>query len=87
MAEVDEKVELLFRAVGDAPMLKKSKFKLSRAKNVQFVNHFLTKATKCEKEERIYLYIHQSFSPAPDAQVGLLFDNYSRNRFFLNYVF
>ena len=82
-SEVDEKVELLFRAVGDAPVLKKNKFKLSRLKTILFVNHFLTKATKCEGEERIFLYIHQSFSPLPSAEIGMLFDNYNRKWFFI----
>ena len=78
-SRMDEKVELLFRAVGDAPVLKKNKFKLQRSKNIQFVNQFLAKVTKCEGDERIYVYIHQAFSPTPDSEIGTLFDNYNRN--------
>ena len=80
MSDIDEKVELLFKAVGDAPVLKKNKFKLSRAKTIQFVAQFLAKATKCTGDERVYVFIHQSFAPTPDAQIGTLFDNYNRKR-------
>ena len=50
-----EKVEILLRAVGDAPVLKKNKFKLNRTQKIAFVSDFLRKATKCEADERIFL--------------------------------
>ena len=57
-----EKVEILLRAVGDAPVLKKNKFKLNRTQKIAFVSDFLRKATKCEGDERIFLVrILQSF--------------------------
>lgn len=73
----DEKIEILLRAVGDAPVLKKNKFKLPRSQKIAFVTEFLRKATKCEAEERIFLYIHQAFSPVIDTTIGTLFDNYA----------
>lgn len=87
-----EKVEILLRAVGDAPVLKKNKFKLNRTQKIAFVSDFLRKATKCEEDERIFLvkkmgilskynciqYIHQAFSPTMDSPIGILFDNHAR---------
>merc|ERR1712127_1019566 len=81
-----EKVEILLRAVGDAPVLKKNKFKLNRTQKIAFVSDFLRKATKCEADERIFLYIHQAFSPTMDSPTGTLFDNHaSDNKLVLHY--
>jgi len=82
-----EKIEVLLRAVGSAPVLKKQKFMLSRSHQINFVINFLSKKMfKPEDNERIFIYIHQSFSPTPDTNVGLLYDNYSSdNKLVLHY--
>ena len=91
-----EKIQVLLRAVGSAPVLKKQTFMLSRfaqtdlflflyyfcflrSHHINFVINFLSKKM-CKDDERIFIYIHQSFSPTPDTNVGLLYDNYQRLR-------
>jgi ubiquitin-like protein ATG12 len=80
-----EKIQVLLRAVGSAPVLKKQTFMLSRSHQINFVINFLSKKM-CKDDERIFIYIHQSFSPTPDTNVGLLYDNYqSDNKLVLHY--
>ena len=104
MASESEKICILLKSVGNAPVLKKDKFMLGKTTKLRhdfdtiskrmydtnypdfrtflkswksYVINFLSKKM-CEPDERIFIYIHQSFSPTPDTSVGLLFDNYSR---------
>jgi len=76
MTSESEKICILLKSVGNAPVLKKDKFMLGKTTKLSYVINFLSKKM-CEPDERIFIYIHQSFSPTPDTSVGLLFDNYS----------
>ena len=67
------KVVILFKATGDAPILKQSKFKVSAADRVDKVVDFVKKMVR---RENVFLYVGSTFMPAPDARVGDLFDCY-----------
>ncbi|KAI9146273.1 ubiquitin-like protein Atg12, partial [Paraphysoderma sedebokerense] len=55
-----------FRAVGNAPILKKSVFKISDSSKFQAVISFLRKELGLKKDESLFLYVNQAFSPSPD---------------------
>ena len=68
------KIDILLRATGDVPILKKKKWAVDPAKKIGWVKEFLHKYIKCESHESVFLYVNQSFSPAPDVAVGTLYD-------------
>lgn len=69
------KVLLHLRSVGEAPALKKNKFKLNGAKCLIEVDKFLKKSIGAEKS--IYMYCGQGFSPTLDQQLQDLYDCFS----------
>lgn len=71
---VSNKIEILLKAVGNAPILKKKKFLLDRNKNVNFVIDWLRKYMKLDPKEQLFLYVNQEFAPSPDAEIGSIYD-------------
>lgn len=67
-----EKVIVRFRAVGDAPIMKKSKFKITAAEPFKTVIDFLRGQLKLKTSDTLFLYINQAFSPSPDELVANL---------------
>ncbi|KAH3778735.1 hypothetical protein DPMN_180206 [Dreissena polymorpha] len=67
-------VNVLLKAAGDAPILKKKKYTLERNKRIAYISTFLSKLIKLESGESIFLYVNQSFAPALDSEVGSVFD-------------
>jgi len=81
----NDKTTIVLKSVGDGPVLKKTQFQVSRSKTIKWVNEWLHKKV-CSDDERIFIYIHQSFAPTPDTTIGLLFDNYASNgKLFLHF--
>ena len=68
------KVLLHLRSVGEAPALKRNKFKLSGEKQLIEVERLLKKSIGLDKS--VYLYCGSGFSPTPDQQLQDLFDNF-----------
>ncbi|KAJ7555768.1 hypothetical protein O6H91_05G054300 [Diphasiastrum complanatum] len=66
-------VVILFRATGDAPILKQSKFKIAAAEKFAKVIDFLRKQLH---RETVFVYINSAFSPNPDEVVADLFENF-----------
>ncbi|GBG82005.1 hypothetical protein CBR_g34185 [Chara braunii] len=66
-------VVVLFKATGDAPILKQNKFKIGASEKFVKVIEFLRKQLH---RETLFLYINSAFSPNPDELVGDLFDNF-----------
>ncbi|KAL5017977.1 hypothetical protein ScPMuIL_003699 [Solemya velum] len=74
VTESKTKVDLLLKPAGDAPIMKKKKWAVEYCKKVSWISEFLRKYLKFEPSESIFLYVNQSFSPAPDTEVGTLFE-------------
>nr|AWV66633.1 autophagy-related protein 12 [Brachionus rotundiformis] len=68
------KIEINFKAVGNAPILKRRKFLLERSKNIKFIVEWLKKYMKLEPKDQIFLYVNQEFAPSPDADIGTIYD-------------
>eukprot|EP01038_Epipyxis_sp_PR26KG_P015573 gene15573-21028_t len=68
----EHKVLLNIRSVGEAPALKKNKFKLNGTKPIIEVESYLKKLLGPDKS--IYIYCGSGFSPTPDQLLQDLFD-------------
>lgn len=68
------KIEILLKAVGNAPILKKKKFLLDRSKNINYIIEWLKKYMKLDAKDQLFLYVNQEFAPSPDAEIGTIYD-------------
>jgi ubiquitin-like protein ATG12 len=68
------KIEILLKAVGNAPILKNRKFQLERTKNVHFIIGWLKKYMKLDPKDQLFLYVNQEFAPSPDTDIGTIYD-------------
>ncbi|TFK35102.1 ubiquitin-like autophagy protein Apg12-domain-containing protein [Crucibulum laeve] len=67
------KVILLFKAVGNAPVMKQTKYKIKAGRTFGHVLHLLRGLLNFKPEDTLVTYINQSFSPTPDDVVSNLF--------------
>lgn len=67
-------VVVLFRATGDAPILKHSKVKISGDQKFGKVIEFLKRQVK---RDTLFVYVNSAFAPSPDERVADLFRNFS----------
>ncbi|XP_074605489.1 autophagy-related 12 [Brevipalpus obovatus] len=67
------KVDILLKATGDAPILKKRKWQVEGDKDVSFVINFVKQMLKLEKNENLFVYVSQAFAPAPDQKIRDLY--------------
>eukprot|EP00897_Mesotaenium_endlicherianum_P009922 jgi/Mesen1/8959/ME000056S08366 len=70
-APAGDAVVVLFRATGDAPILRQAIFKIGAAERFSKVMEFLRKQLH---RDTLFLYINSAFSPNPDEVVADLFD-------------
>ena len=81
------KVVVHFRAVGDAPILKKARFMLSAQHRFVVLIDFLRKHLHYKKEEQLFLFCNAAFSPSPD---HLIYDLHAafqlNNELVINYA-
>lgn len=68
------KIDILLRATGDVPIMKKRKWAVDPNKRIGWVIEFIRKYIKCEAHESLFLYVNQSFCPSPDVEVGTLYE-------------
>ncbi|XP_046854982.1 autophagy protein 12-like isoform X2 [Xenia sp. Carnegie-2017] len=72
--EVTVKIDVLLKAAGDAPIMKKKKWAVSGNKTVAFVVEFIRKRIKCSPAESLFLYVNQCFVPYPDQLIQNLYE-------------
>lgn len=70
--EPAQKVPILLRPIGSAPLLTKNRFHLSGTRQIVEVEKYLRKTLQTDKG--LFLYCGTGFSPTPDQQVQDLFD-------------
>jgi ubiquitin-like protein ATG12 len=75
-AETD-KVKVHFVAVGSAPVMKKTKFRIAADQRFSSVTAFLQKILKLSSSSSLFLYCSQAFVPGPESLVGDLRDCFS----------
>mmetsp|Transcript_48960 Transcript_48960/g.118562 ORF Transcript_48960/g.118562 Transcript_48960/m.118562 type:complete len:94 (+) Transcript_48960:2153-2434(+) len=72
------KVKIHFLAVGSAPILKKTKFQVSRDQRFGSLTQFLRKVLKLQPGDSLFLYLQSAFCPGPDELVGDLDSCFSK---------
>lgn len=83
----ENKVIVLFKNVGSAPIMNKRKFKLDTTKTVADTVNFLRKVLKVDIAQSIFIYINQSFAPSLDQTVDNLYNCYGcDNKLVLHYA-
>ncbi|KAI9818830.1 MAG: Ubiquitin-like protein [Pycnora praestabilis] len=68
-----KKATIRFKAVGSAPILRTTVFKVSATQRFETVINFLRTRLKCKPSDSVFCYVNSVFSPAPDEIVGNLF--------------
>lgn len=71
-----DKVVVLFKQTGDAPIVKHSKVKIDREKQFKEVVQFLCNQLK---KDSVFVYLKNAFSPSLDEKVATLYDAYGAN--------
>ncbi|KAM6967729.1 ubiquitin-like protein ATG12 [Aplochiton taeniatus] len=69
-----KKIDVLLKAVGDAPIMKTKKWSVEKGRTVQSLSQFISRFLKMEANEQLFIYVNQSFAPSPDQEVGVLFE-------------
>ncbi|CAH1104782.1 unnamed protein product [Psylliodes chrysocephalus] len=72
-----QKIDILLKPTGNAPIMKKKKWTVDSDKKIGWIIEFIRKYLKLETNEKLFLYINQTFAPAPDQIVKNLYDCYS----------
>ena len=60
------KVDLLLKATGDAPIMKKKKWSVDPDKSIAWVITFIRKYLRLNEQDNLFLYVNQAFAPSPD---------------------
>ncbi|XP_043193771.1 autophagy protein 12-like [Amphibalanus amphitrite] len=69
-----DRVNLLLKAAGDAPIMRQRLWKVDPAQKVTWVIQFIKRYIRMEPEESLFVYVSQAFSPAPDQTIGNLLE-------------
>ncbi|GLV35112.1 Autophagy-related 12 [Carabus blaptoides fortunei] len=72
-----QKVDILLKPTGNAPIMKKKKWAVDADKQIGWIMEFIKKYLKLESEEKLFLYVNQTFAPSPDQTVRNLYNCYS----------
>ncbi|KAF2902546.1 hypothetical protein ILUMI_03646 [Ignelater luminosus] len=72
-----QKIDILLKPTGNAPIMKKKKWAVDADKPVGGITEFIKKYLKLEAQERVFLYVNQTFAPSPDQIVKNLYDCYN----------
>ncbi|KAF8374096.1 lgg-3 [Pristionchus pacificus] len=67
-----DKVTVLLRSVGDAPILKNKKYNIDSSHDIAWLTHTIRTLLKLEPNQSLFLYISQTFAPSPDHTLDLL---------------
>ena len=67
-------VKIQFKAVGNAPVLKKTKFKVPGSENFGGLARVLRTLLALPPAEELHLYVSSSFAPLPDQLLSDLLD-------------
>lgn len=82
------KIKVLFKHVGDAPVINKTKWAVESYRTVSDTILFLRKYLKTDPSKSIFIYVNQSFAPALDQTLQNLYDCYeSDKKLVLHYAY
>ncbi|MFH4973362.1 hypothetical protein AB6A40_000071 [Gnathostoma spinigerum] len=66
------KVEILLKAVGNAPIMKQKNWFVEPKKTVAELTSFFRQYLRLDASESLFLYVNQCFAPSPDQTVANL---------------
>ena len=84
-----DKVVVLLKATGDAPILKRNKFKITASDKFEKVVSFLTTQLKPQigTDGRVFVYLNSAFTPRYDERVSNLYAWYGvEGKLVVNYA-
>ncbi|XP_076183475.1 autophagy-related 12 isoform X2 [Ptiloglossa arizonensis] len=70
------KIGILLKATGNAPIMKQKKWSVSQDYSIGRISDFVRRYLKLDSNEKLFLYVNQTFAPAPDQVVKNLYDCY-----------
>lgn len=70
------KIDILLKATGNAPIMKQKKWTVSQDYCIGRISDFIRRYLKLDSNEKLFLYVNQTFAPAPDQVVKNLYDCY-----------
>lgn len=80
------RVKLHFKAVGNAPIMRKAKFMIGGDERFSAVAGFLRDQLKLSESDRLFLYCDSAFTPSPDEPLRDLYECFgSRGELIVNY--
>lgn len=74
------KIEVLFKNTGNAPIMKRSKWNVRVSSTVFDTVNFIRKYLKIDPSQSIFIYVNQSFAPPLDQTIQNLFDCYESDK-------
>lgn len=72
----DNKIEILLKNTGNAPIMKKTKWAVRASSTVSEIARFITNYLKLDPSQSLFIYVNQSFAPSLDQTIQNLFDCY-----------
>ncbi|KAF5398310.1 Ubiquitin protein ATG12 [Paragonimus heterotremus] len=76
-SSASDKVTLLLKATGNAPLMKKKTWSVSRKQTIGWVVKFFRDYIACAPNESFFVYVNQCFAPSMDTAIGPLYDCFS----------
>lgn len=76
----DGKIQVFFRHTSNAPIMKKSKWKVQPTSTVSDCIGFIRRYLDLDAKLSIFLYVNQSFAPSLDQTIQNLFDCYETDK-------
>lgn len=70
------KIDVLLKATANAPIMRQKRWCVSQDSTIGKISDFVRRYLKLEPGERLFLYVNQTFAPAPDQTVKNLYDCY-----------
>lgn len=70
------KIDILLKATGNAPIMKQKKWSVSQDFLIGRISEFVRRYLKLEPGEKLFLYVNQTFAPAPDQVLKNLYNCY-----------
>jgi len=67
------KVKVKLQAVGGAPLVKHTKFKVEPDKKWIYIVNFLRKMLQMQPDQTLVCYVRGAFCPGPDQSIGQLY--------------
>ncbi|KAG8718929.1 hypothetical protein FRC12_011937 [Ceratobasidium sp. 428] len=71
------RVLIQFKAVGNAPIMKKNEYGISSSQPFQAIVKFLRGQLGLKSGDPLFTYINLSFAPAPDERISNLFKSFA----------